>query len=246
MKSRRKNTYDAIVFDVGDTLLIRDPPDHEVLAARCRRIGLSIAPDTARYAWKQAEFWMGEQLLQEMYGAQRMSDEELYQYLDFVALRTIFHDRTDDEIRYLATYLRAAPYQRQVWVLAMGVHTTLSSLKQSKVKLGIASNFGESLFQLCDEFGLTPYFDIIVPSSRAGVEKPDPEILLITCERLDVSPSASLYVGDHPFDVLCAKEAGMSMAWLCDPSDTLPEILQCQPDYAINSITEVLSIYRRS
>jgi HAD superfamily hydrolase (TIGR01509 family) len=183
---------------------------------------------------------MGEQLLREMYGAPRMPDDELFRHLDFIALQTAFNDKMKDEIRHLVTCLQKIPPRKQAWAPASGVHETLTQLKQVEFKLGIASNFDETLPNLCDQFGLTPYFDTIVASSRVGVEKPDPEILRITCRRLGVSPSASLYVGDHPFDVLCAKEAGMSVAWLCEPSDTLPERIPHQPDYRIRSIVELL------
>ena len=242
MRKKLKNVYDAIVFDVGDTLLIRDPSDHEVLAERCQSIGLSIGRYAARYACKQAELWMNGQFLKEMHGASKMSDEELYHYLDFIALQTLLVNKTEDEVWHLTARLGTVPYQRQVWVLAIGVHKTLTKLKERQFRLGIASNFGETLFSLCDEFGLTPYFDTIIPSSRVGVEKPDPDILLITCELLDVDPAKSVYVGDHPFDLICAKKAGMSMAWLCEPSDVLPDSIQYQPDYFIHSITDVLSI----
>jgi len=242
MRRKRKAIYEAIIFDVGDTLLNRDPPDHQVLAERLGRIGVSIGQDTARWACKQIELWMCEQILREMRGTPRMSDEEFRQWSDIIALQTAFDDIAEDEIRLLFNRLRIVPYPRQVWVLAVGVHRTLTRLRDMGLKLGIASNFGEVLFDLCDEFGLTPYFDTIVPSSRIGIEKPDPEILKITCRRLGVSPSESLYAGDHPFDVLCAKKAGMSVAWLCEPSDEFPDGLKCEPDYHIHSIADVLNI----
>lgn len=242
MRRRRKSTYEAIIFDVGDTLLTREPPDHEILADRLGRIGVSIGQGAARWACKQIELWMCEQILREMWGAPRMSDEQFREWIDMVALQTAFANITEDEIRQLLEQLKMIPYPKQVWVLAMGVHRTLTRLKRMNFKLGIASNFGEVLFDLCDEFGLTPYFDTIVPSSRIGVEKPDPEILRVTCRRLGVSPGASLYAGDHPFDVLCAKKAGMWVAWLCEPSDEFPDGLKCEPDYHIHCIADILNI----
>jgi HAD superfamily hydrolase (TIGR01549 family) len=242
MRRKRKANYEAIIFDVGDTLLTREPPDHEILAERLGRIGVSIGQDSARWACKQIELWMCEQILREMQGAPGISDEEFRQWSDIIALQTVFDDIAEDKIRQLFKWLKMIPYPKQVWVLAVGVHRTLTRLKDMDFKLGIASNFGEMLFDLCDEFGLTPYFDTIVPSSRIGVEKPDPEILKVTCRRLDVSPSASLYAGDHPFDVLCAKKAGMSAAWLCEPSDEFPDGLRCEPDYHIHSIADILNI----
>jgi putative hydrolase of the HAD superfamily len=106
--------------------------------------------------------------------------------------------------------------------------------------LGIVSNFDETLPGLCDEFGLTPYLDTIVVSSIVGMEKPDPRILDIGCQRLGVDPAVALYVGDHPFDVLCAKDAGASVAWLCEPGDTLPQGIPYQADHHIRAITDLL------
>ncbi len=235
------NQYDAILFDVGDTLLIREPPDCDILAERCREAGLLLERATARRAWKQSEIWAGEQILREIHGAPRMPDEEFHQHLDFIALRTAFNDKTADEVWCLTAYLQKIPRRKQAWMLGNGVHETLTKLKEIGFTLGIVSNFDETLPNLCDEFGLTPYFNTIVASSLVGVEKPNPEILRIACRRLGVSPSVSLYVGDHSFDVLCAKEAGMSVAWLCEPSDVLPEQIPYQPNYRICLITDIIS-----
>jgi FMN phosphatase YigB (HAD superfamily) len=164
MRRKRKANYEAIIFDVGDTLLTREPPDHEILAERLGRIGVSIGQDSARWACKQIELWMCEQILREMQGAPGISDEEFRQWSDIIALQTVFDDIAEDKIRQLFKWLKMIPYPKQVWVLAVGVHRTLTRLKDMDFKLGIASNFGEMLFDLCDEFGLTPYFDTIVPS----------------------------------------------------------------------------------
>ena len=238
-KSTPKSIYDAILFDVGDTLLIHDPPGYEVLMERCREVGLSISQATAKRACKQSESWLGEQILREMQGAPRMPDAELHLNLDLIALQNALSDKTEDEIRHLAVRLQAIPQRKRTWALAGGVHETLAELREMGLTLGIVSNFDETLLDLCDRFGLTPHFDTIVASGIVGVEKPDPEILRIACRRLGVDVSASLYVGDHPFDVLCAKDAGMSVAWTCEPLDMLPECIPYQPDYRIPSVADI-------
>ena len=162
------------------------------------------------------------------------------QYLDFIALRTAFPGKTGNEIWHLTTRLLTVPKQKQVWKLVDMAHRTLTKLKARGFALGIVSNFDETLPELCDQFELTRYFDAIVVSSIAGVEKPDPEILHIACQRLEVSPLVSLYVGDHPFDVLCAKKAGMSVAWLCEPGDVLPKTVPHEPDYRIQSLADLV------
>lgn len=237
-----QDSYEVILFDVGNTLLVREPPDHEILVERCQTIGLSLGHAAARQAFKQSEAWAGEQILRESCGAPRMPDDEFDQHLDFIALRTAFPDKTENGIRHLTTCLQTAPKRKQVWKLVDAVHRTLTGLKARGFALGIVSNFDETLPELCDQFGLTPYFDAIVVSSIVGIEKPDPEILHIACRQFSVNPSASLYVGDHPFDVLCAKNAGMSVAWLCEPGDMLPETVPHEPDYRIQSLADLVDM----
>ena len=231
--------YKAIIFDVGDTLLTREPSSHNLLIEKCQEIGLTLDESTARSAFKQAEIWAGNQALCEMNGEPRMPDREFDQHFFMTVLRTAFKEKAEDELVQLRDQLKAMPSPKQAWVLVSGVHQTLKKLKESGVILGIASNFDETLPDLCDQLGLTPYFDTIVVSSLVGIEKPNPEIMRIACHRLDIAPSTSLYVGDHPLDVFCAKEAGMSVAWLCDPEDVLPEQIRYQADYRIHSPGEI-------
>lgn len=231
--------YKAIIFDVGDTLLTREPSSHNILIKKCQEIGLTLDEATAQSAFKQAEIWAGNQALCEMHGEPRMPDKEFDQRFFKTVLRTAFKEKTEDELVQLRNQLRAMPSPKQAWVLISGVHQTLKKLKESGFTLGIASNFNETLPNLCDQFGLTPYFDTIVVSSLVGIEKPNPEIMRIACHRLDIAPSTSLYVGDHPFDVSCAKEAGMSVAWLCDPEDVLPEQIWHEADHCIYSLSEI-------
>jgi putative hydrolase of the HAD superfamily len=205
-------------------------------------IGLPLEEETAHRARKQSEAWVGEQILRESRGAPRMPDDEFNRHLDRAALRTAFPDKTEDEIGHLTTRLQAVPKRKQVWKLADMVHQTLAKLKARGFTLGIVSNFDETLPELCDQFRLTPYFDAIVVSSVVGVEKPDPEILRIACRQLDASPQLALYVGDHPFDVLCARQAGMSVAWLCEPGDMLPRTVPHKPNHRIQSLADLVDM----
>jgi FMN phosphatase YigB (HAD superfamily) len=72
-----------------------------------------------------------------------------------------------------------------------------------------------------------------------GVEKPNPEILQIACRQMNICPVSALYLGDHPFDVLCASQAGMPVAWLREAGDHLPGFLNCRADFEIDSLEEV-------
>jgi hypothetical protein len=60
--------------------------------------------------------------------------------------------------------------------------------------------------------------DFVVDSGVVGVEKPDPRIFRIACERAGVKPAEAVHVGDfYDIDVLGARAAGVH-ALLLDPT----------------------------
>ena len=64
----------------------------------------------------------------------------------------------------------------------------------------------------------------------------------IVLDRLLLSAFECLYVGDHPFDVLCSKKAGIDCAWLTKPNNVLPDSISYKEDFRINKLTDLLKI----
>ena len=52
-------------------------------------------------------------------------------------------------------------------------------------------------------------FDLVVESSKEGIRKPNPEIYLRTCERLDVAPERAAFIDDLGINLKPAKALGM-------------------------------------
>jgi putative hydrolase of the HAD superfamily len=52
-------------------------------------------------------------------------------------------------------------------------------------------------------------FDLVVDSSEEGLRKPEPEIYLLTCERLGVEPARAAFVDDIPTNVEGAAAVGL-------------------------------------
>lgn len=136
--------------------------------------------------------------------------------------------------------IEAALTGRTQWRPAPGVHALLSALG-GKHRLGIVSNNRARIRRTLEEAELLPYFSAVTISEEAGVEKPDPRILAMTCEALGVAPAESLYVGDHPFDVLCAERAGMDCAWV-DIGLFEPEDLPAQPRWTLRALAELAAV----
>lgn len=83
--------------------------------------------------------------------------------------------------------------------------------------LGIITN-GPVAHQMekVETLGLSRWFapESIVVSGAVGVDKPDPRIFRIACERLGTRPEDCVYVGDSfASDVVGATSAGMPVVW---------------------------------
>jgi putative hydrolase of the HAD superfamily len=52
-------------------------------------------------------------------------------------------------------------------------------------------------------------FDLIVDSSEVGMRKPEPEIYLLTCEKLGVKPERAAFVDDIPTNIEGATAVGL-------------------------------------
>jgi len=79
----------------------------------------------------------------------------------------------------------------------------------SSYALGVmSSRIVEGIRQYLDLSGTHERFSAVVGYEDSERHKPDAEPLLVACERLGVAPSSSVYVGDAPTDMACARAAG--------------------------------------
>ena len=82
-------------------------------------------------------------------------------------------------------------------------------------KLGVISNNFGNTRGWCDEYQLSPLFDVIIDSTVFGIAKPDPKIFEAALSKLGVAPAEAIYVGDsYKADMVGAKNVGMWTAWM--------------------------------
>ena len=89
-----------------------------------------------------------------------------------------------------------------------GVKELLGNLKKSGVKVGLASSSknARTVIQL---LRIQDQFDAIVDGTMITHSKPDPEIFLLTAQKLDVSPDMCVVFEDAEAGVEAALAAGM-------------------------------------
>lgn len=124
--------------------------------------------------------------------------------------------------------VRARHAEGRLWTrVEQGTGEALAALKVSGYLLGVVSNADGRIEQFLRTAGLDGPLDFILDSAIVGVEKPDPRIFEIACERAGVAPSEALHVGDfYEIDVLGARAAGVD-GLLVDP-DAGNSALDCE------------------
>ena len=112
---------------------------------------------------------------------------------------------------------------------APGVHWTvvhkMRDLRSRGLRIGLLTNnvkeFGDNwramfpIDELCDE---------VVDSSHVGMRKPDPEIYLLTCERMQIEPGEAVFLDDNAENVAAAKAVGMEAVHFVEPELALAEL----------------------
>jgi pyrophosphatase PpaX len=90
---------------------------------------------------------------------------------------------------------------------------------------------------------LEEQFDVVVAYEDTDRHKPEPDPVLEALSRLEAEPSEAAYVGDSPFDIQAAKEAGafaVAVAWGGIHTDE--RLLAEEPDAFVHSPEDLLDV----
>jgi HAD superfamily hydrolase (TIGR01549 family) len=188
----------AVLFDAGNTLLFLDHP--RMAAAVGAALDLPLTgPALAA----------GAALAARAMEARRLDDRaRANAYLEALFLQAGVPPERLPEVRDCLTALHG---ERHLWSgTAADTHDALARLRAAGLRLGVVSNSDGRVAEALEAAGLRTYFDVVVDSALAGVEKPDPAIFRAALEVLDIPPAEALYVGDlYEVDVIGAQAAGI-------------------------------------
>ena len=67
-------------------------------------------------------------------------------------------------------------------------------------------------------------FDHLIESSIVGIRKPNPEIYMMSCDALNVSPDQYIYLDDLGINLKPARELGMTTIKVIQPEDAIQEV----------------------
>ncbi|MCD6302560.1 MAG: HAD family hydrolase [Anaerolineae bacterium] len=145
----------------------------------------------------------------------------------------------DDGVRAMATD-GLVLWQREM-NLAPGAREVLIALRQRGYATGLVTNFDHPphVQNLIEEHGLAPLLDVVVISGAVGLKKPDPAIMALALEALQVPAAEAVFVGDSPEDVQAAQGAGMAALGIVHDGDG-SRLEEVTPDALVTSLDEVV------
>ena len=191
-----RTRYDAVIFDLFGTLIDFLPDeDYELAVSQVADI-LSVPFDDFKRVWSASRNTRD-------LGTFGSVEGDLRNALDTLGLPI-----PPDKVAQAAK-IRLDLYWRNLEPRA-GAVETLAALRALGLKTGLITVCAPELHQLWSGSALSPLMDAAVFSCIEGLTKPDPEIYLTACRRLQVTPERCLYVGDGGYRELAgAQVVGM-------------------------------------
>lgn len=224
-----KTRWKGVFFDAGNTLLSVYPSVGSIYADAAHRVGLDVTEAEIERSFK--EIWAQTSPLVSNEG-HRLSYEKERDWWKYL-VHEVFRDHIekmnfdqffDDLYRHFA--------EADCWRLYDDVTGVLAQLRERGLRLAIVSNWGSSLPVLCEQLGISSYFETVVVSSIIGYEKPHPSIFKFALDQTGLSPEDVMYIGDDPYlDYQAARKVGIHSLQL-DRHNRFPE----HPDRIVSLI----------
>ncbi|MFP4331022.1 MAG: HAD family hydrolase [Spirochaetaceae bacterium] len=198
---------EAVIFDVGDTLLRPMSYDRRIGVASLLAVanGEADLDGVVRFAEDLDRELEARCAPANLEFPQRAFHRLLYGHFG------ITFDLGESELELL--YWRKALR----FELEPGVPEALRALAEAGVRRAVISNttFSSPVVEAeLEDKGIASFFEFVLSSADLGVRKPDPRIFEVASGMLGVAPEACWYVGNSPFfDVRGAAGAGMRPVW---------------------------------
>lgn len=136
---------------------------------------------------------------------------------------------TPEQIEELAATYRAhnATIMQSELKEFPGIMPALKQLHMAGWKMGVVtSKRHDTAYEHLDWFDMMPYFSCLIGADDVVKAKPHPEPVLMAAAALEVSPETCFYVGDSPYDIQSANDAGavsVAVHWGQHPVSRLRE-----------------------
>jgi len=200
--------YDAIFFDVGNTLFfynceflkefVEDRFGCDLIAKELEKTYYMLRKDVLAGAFS------------------KLDHDGLWR--EFYRRWLQMNDVDEEIIPNIIDAIRDHPFNHMFWSkMEEGTREMIDWFRERGLKTGIISNADGQIQRLVDHVDLSDRFDVVIDSGLLGFEKPDERIFKHATSSIDVDPKRSIHVGDlFDVDVVGARGVGM-IPVLIDP-----------------------------
>lgn len=199
----------ALLFDVGGTLIESRPSPAAVYSEVLSRRGAAVTAEQVAPAFQQVWAEMTQAHPRGLDRYHQLKGGETQWWGEFVrrVLALIGHSAP---WRPVLDELMAAFADPALWHVFPEVPEVLGWVRSRSLRLAAVSNWDSHLPALLERLDLLSYFDATLISALEGVEKPSTIMFQRAAQRLGVPVASCLFVGDSPLDdVRGAESAGM-------------------------------------
>lgn len=206
----------AILFDLGDTLMYSPNPWPPVFENAGREMALSLSASGLDI---DCDEFPGRfrRRLDEYYAAR---ERNLLETSTHIVLRDMLAEQghanlPEAMLRTALDHFYAVTQQN--WFLEEDAVAALEALQVAGFRLGLVSNAGDNrdVFQLVDKFNIEQYFDFVLTSAACSFRKPHPRIFEMAMAHWGFMPDQAAMVGDRlDADIGGAKPLGMFSIWI--------------------------------
>ncbi len=149
-------------------------------------------------------------------------------------LREFPENSLDEVINHFRAHQRAIA--KDYLRVFPGIPELLETLKQNHYHLAIVtSRTTDSTTRYANMVGIGDCFEVLVSCDDTEAHKPSPEPVYLALEKLGVTKEEAMMIGDGPFDIKCANNAGVDsvlVGWrITDDEHVIVE--GATPDYEI-------------
>lgn len=177
----------------------------------------------------------------------QLTNEELSSFLGPTLRESFLRYFKADQVDELIAYYRAYNHEHHNEYIKgfPGAKETLKYLKDNGYSVGVVSNKVDTTVQMgLAAFGLESYVDVIVGAEDLEHPKPDPEGLLLACQKLYHNHDDVIYVGDSPSDIETCKNMGAFSVAAAFDKEREAALLKAKPCKVIHQLTEIIDLVK--
>lgn len=245
-KSNDGNPFDAIIFDLGSTLITFDGVWSDVLARAERALVQDLLDRGIEL--ENPAFLEALHARFQAYYEQRETD--LIEHTTIDILTRLLKDwGVEDAPEQLVRQALDAFYAvtQEYWRVEDDTLATLDRLREMNYRLGIISNAGDvrDVQTLVDKAGIREYFDHIIISAALGIRKPHPRIFQYLLDAWNIPSERVAMVGDKlEADIQGAHNAGLYAIWITRRAEQtdFQSSRENQPDAIIEKLNDLVPL----